>query len=155
MKVRYTTVVDADVRYPPRQFAREVAMYLADPDGWESQGYEFEAVDRNASVVIHLTSPATLMKSGCGDPNLSCAELGGRNMYLNAMRWTKGAAPSRLSLDDYRQYMVSHEMGHILGHEHVSCPGHGQPVPIMVQQTLGIGACAPNTKLTESDRRKR
>jgi hypothetical protein len=37
-----------------------------------------------------------------------------------------------------------------LGYDHTKCPGQG-PVPVMVQQTLGIGACAPNTKVTEID----
>jgi len=69
------------------------------------------------------------------------------------MRWTKGAPQSKLELDAYRQYMVSHEMGHILGREHVDCPREGAPVPIMVQQTKGIGKCKPNTKLTERDRK--
>jgi ssRNA-specific RNase YbeY (16S rRNA maturation enzyme) len=75
-------------------------------------------------------------------------------MYLNADRWKNGASPSKLVLKDYRQYMVTHEMGHILGHDHVKCPGKGKPAPIMMQQTLGIGDCAPNTKLTDSDRKK-
>lgn len=149
--IRYTTVVDADVRYPAETFAREVAVYLADPDGWESQGYTFEEVDTGAAVVIHLASPATIQKMGCKTAELSCAEVGGRTMLLNATRWTQGAAPSRLPLYDYRQYMVSHEMGHILGHDHVECPGPGQPAPIMLQQTLGIGKCTPNTKITKMD----
>jgi hypothetical protein len=61
-----------------------------------------------------------------------------------------GAPKSQLPLERYRQYMVSHEMGHALGHNHVKCPGSG-PVPVMVQQTLGIGTCTPNTALTEVD----
>jgi hypothetical protein len=148
--VRYTTVVDADVRYPAAKFADEVAMYLADPDGWESRGYTFEAVDRQPEVVIHLASPATLLKSGCRNAELSCAELGGRVMMLNAMRWTQGAPASKLPLEEYRQYLVSHEMGHILGHDHVKCPAPNHPAPVMMQQTLGIGACAPNTKVRQS-----
>lgn len=148
--IRYTTLVDADVRYPAKQFAEEVAMYLSDPDGWESQGYRFEPVDRKPDVVIHLASPATLLKSGCKDASLSCAEMGGRMMYLNSMRWTQGSAASRLPLEEYRQYMVSHEIGHILGHDHEKCAGPGQPAPIMMQQTLGIGSCSPNSKVTLS-----
>jgi hypothetical protein len=148
--VRYTTIVDADVRYPASKFADEVAMYLSDPDGWESRGYTFEAVDRNPQVVIHLASPATLLKSGCQTAELSCAELGGKIMMLNAMRWTQGSAASKLALEEYRQYLVSHEMGHILGHDHTTCKGPGLPAPIMMQQTLGIGACVPNTKVSRS-----
>jgi hypothetical protein len=45
--------------------------------------------------------------------------------------------------------MVSHEMGHILGKEHVKCPGKGKKAPIMLQHTLGIGECIPNTDVKE------
>lgn len=152
MKIVYTTLVDKDVDYPPSQFAMEVAIYLSDPDGWVSEGYTFVR-GSSPAVVIHLSSPEYLAKNGCKDPSLSCAEMNGRHMYLNAMRWTKGAPQSKLELDAYRQYMVSHEMGHILGREHVDCPQEGAPVPIMVQQTKGIGKCKPNTKLTERDRK--
>jgi heat shock protein HtpX len=47
--------------------------------------------------------------------------------------------------------VLAHEMGHILGFEHVTCPGPGQPAPLMMQQTRGIGRCVPNTKLTPTD----
>jgi hypothetical protein len=67
----------------------------------------------------------------------------------------EGAPASKLTLDDYRQYMVSHEMGHILGHDHVTCPSPGAPAPIMLQQTKGIGKCKPNTKLTANDKKKK
>lgn len=153
-KVRYTTVIDSGVNYPANHFAQEVAMYLADPDGWVSEGYTFVR-SRTPDVVIHLSSPEYLEKNGCRDGQLSCAEMNGRHMYLNFFRWTQGATPSKLELEDYRQYMVSHEMGHILGRDHVDCPREGSPAPIMMQQTKGIGKCKPNTKLTEKDRKKK
>jgi hypothetical protein len=152
MEIRYTTKIDKGVDYDSSRFAQEVDAYLADPDGWISRGYTFVR-SKTPDVVIHLSSPQYLAQNGCKDDSLSCAEMNGRHMYLNAMRWTKGASKSKLELKDYRQYMVSHEMGHILGYDHVSCPGRGKMAPIMLQQTKGIGECSPNTKLTESDRK--
>ena len=146
MKVVYHTEVDPDVNYDPQKFAAEVAIYLADPDGW-SQFHEF--VEGNGKLIC-LSSPKTLKHNGCNNPKLSCAVIGGDNIWLNADRWMNGAAASKLPLERYRQYMVTHEMGHSLGHEHVKCPGSG-PAPLMMQQTLGIGKCTPNTKLTKSD----
>ena len=146
MKVRYSARVDSDVNYPTQKFLVLLEIYLADPDGWEGKGYQFE-YDPRASLVITLSSPRTIEKE-CGLPKgLSCAVLGGKKMWLNSDRWLKGAPASKLSLDSYRQYMVSHEMGHILGHEHQKCPEKGMVAPIMLQQTLGLKGCRPNTKV--------
>ena len=146
VRITYTVVVDPDVNFPLKDFAQEVAICLADPHGWESQGYHFVAVKSNPQVVIHLSSLKGLKSAGC-DPALSCAELGGKEMRINEQRWRHGTAKSGQNLDGYRQYVISHEMGHILGRDHVKCPGPGQPAPIMVQQTLGLRGCLPNTNV--------
>jgi hypothetical protein len=146
MKVRYCARVDSDVKYSNQTFLDLLQIYLADPDGWSSKGYDFE-YDPKASLVIYLSSPQTINKE-CGLPKgLSCAVMGGNKMWLNSERWLKGAPESKMSLDSYRQYMVSHEMGHILGHDHEKCPGKGMVAPIMLQQTLGLKGCRPNTKV--------
>lgn len=150
--IRFKFKVDEDVvqKYSvrvPAQIEFYVAVYLNDPHGWAKYGYFFEPVETGESVFIRLSSPETIGKV-CGLPNnLSCAELGGRHMYLNADRWFYGAPKSKLNLEDYRQYMVSHEIGHILGHDHKKCPCKGCDAPIMMQQTLGIGECRPNTEV--------
>ena len=147
---KFRVSVDDDVmkKYNPSQIEAYVTIYLNDPDGWNSKGYSFEPVSSNEDVLIRLSSPKTIEES-CGlSKNLSCAELGGKNMYLNAFRWFHGSSKSKLNLEDYRQYMVSHEIGHILGFNHQTCPCVGCKAPIMMQQTLGIQKCIPNTKIT-------
>lgn len=150
-KIRVLVDTDVQKKYDvriPVQIEFYIVAYLNDPDGWASKGYFFEPVSTNEDVLIRLVSPSTIEKH-CGIPsNLSCAELGGRHMYLNAERWFHGAKPSKLSLEDYRQYLVSHEIGHILGFDHKQCPCPGCKAPVMMQQTLGIGKCIPNTKVT-------
>jgi hypothetical protein len=131
----------------PVQVEYYIGIYLNDPEGWSKYGYFFEPVHRGEDVHIRLSMPKTVSRM-CGlEGNLSCAELGGKNMYLNADRWFNGSSASKLSLDKYRQYMVSHEIGHILGHDHKTCPCKNCPAPIMMQQTKGIGECKPNTKV--------
>ena len=145
-RITYSVVVDPDVDFSLQDFARDVAICLSDPNGWESKGYRFSQVKRNPQVVIHLTSKAGLRKVGCDD-NLSCAELGGHHIRINADNWKHGSAKSGQSLDGYRQYVISHEMGHILGQGHAKCPGKGHLAPIMIQQTLGLHGCLPNTNV--------
>jgi len=145
--VTYTVVVDPDVNFPLKDFAQEVAICLADPDGWESQGYRFVQVKSRPHVTIHLSSLKGLVAAGC-DHTLSCAELGGKQMHINEQRWRHGAKRSGQNLDGYRQYVISHEIGHILGFDHAKCLGPGQPIPIMAQQTLGLHGCLPNTNVS-------
>lgn len=161
MKKHYTfkTQVDPDVQKHysirfPAQIEFLITVYLNDPDGWGSQGYSFQPVSENADILIRLSSAKTVDEI-CGlSTGLSCAILGGKNVYLNADRWFHGSPQSRLDLEEYRQYMVSHEIGHILGFDHQDCPCNGCPAPIMMQQTLGIKKCIPNTKITNGDGKK-
>jgi hypothetical protein len=151
MRIKVKVVVDPDVQkqysVPPGQFEFYAITYLNDPEGWSKKGYSFEGVSYNQDVTLHLSSQSTI-DGECGlDGKLSCAEFKGKTIWLNADRWYRGASKSKLSLDDYRQYMISHEMGHILGYEHTNCPGPGAPAPIMMQQTKGIGKCTPNTRI--------
>jgi hypothetical protein len=146
VRVTYMVVVDPDVDFPLGDFTRDVAICLADPDGWEAHGYHFVMVKSNPQVMIHLSSVKGLEAVGC-DRTLSCAELGGKEMRINEQRWRHGSKKSGQNLEGYRQYVISHEMGHILGRDHAKCPGKDQPAPIMLQQTLGLHGCLPNTNV--------
>lgn len=149
-RVRYFTSVDPGIPYSPDTFAREVAIYLADPEGW-SRWHTFVETPGTGRH-IRLCRPDTLKAEGCMDDMLSCAILGGDKIWLNFDRWMKGSSKSGQPLVTYRQYMVTHEMGHSLGYEHAKCPGSGR-APVMMQQTLGIGSCTPNTAVTGIDLR--
>lgn len=136
----------------PNLISFAIVVYLNDPDGWASRGYSFEEVLENEDILIHLSSPRTVLKMCSVPSDLSCAEMNGRRVYLNADRWFHGSTKSKLGIEDYRQYMVTHEVGHILGYDHEKCPCDGCKAPIMMQQTKGIGKCVPNIKVTNKDK---
>lgn len=128
------------------RFGDRVEEILSDPRGWTTaDGISLQRVAGEAELVVTLATPATTDRlcsplDTAGEQ--SCAVVG--RAIINLDRWLTGAAPTGLTLADYRRYVVSHEFGHTLGHGHVECPAPGTPAPVMMQQTISIGDCAPN-----------
>ncbi|MGA7689424.1 MAG: DUF3152 domain-containing protein [Jiangellales bacterium] len=150
--VRYRVLVEDGLRVRGdtvnrREFARIVHRVLTDRRGWQSiDGVRFVRVDADsADVDVVLASPDTTDRLceplGTGGW-LSCYN--GAATVLNARRWFSGADSYGDDLVNYRRYLVSHEMGHYLGHQHVDCPAPGAPAPVMVQQTKSLYGCAKN-----------
>jgi hypothetical protein len=144
---RYTVEVEASIDVDVGAFAGEVDAALAAPKGWTADGsVAFQRVSGGSvGFRIRLATPSTTDALCAPLPTngiYSCRR--GDNVVINVRRWQEGAAPSRLSLGDYRVYVVNHEVGHALGHGHVGCPARGVPAPVMMQQTKSIGACSPN-----------
>ena len=82
------------------------------------------------SFRVRLATPATV-DAHCAPLQtngiFSCRQ--GAEVMINARRWLEGAVESHLSLEDYRHYVISHEVGHALGHGHVGLPGARAPWP--------------------------
>ena len=125
--------------------ARFVLATLNDSRSWAADGLAFSRTDGDADIVVVLASPDTsarmcqpLITGG----TLSCRE--GDRAIITTYRWVNGMEDYGDDLTGYRQYVVNHEVGHVLGHGHASCPGAGQPAPVMQQQTKDVDPCVPN-----------
>jgi len=134
-------------------FADEVEAILTnDSSNWtkEYPSLHFERAGKKGwgACTITLVSSATAMRQ-CHMAGLSCYDPSSENIYINADNWTcvsSACANARSSMANYRRYVILHEVGHALGFAHTTCNevGGTGPVPIMSQQTKGIGTCDPN-----------
>lgn len=126
--------------------AQAVMTTLNDPRGWSStDGVTFARTGGDAELRVVLASPATTDRL--------CAPLDTGGVYscgrggvaaLNFDRWVHGAPDFGDDVATYRQYLVNHEVGHLLGHPHTSCPAPGALAPVMVQQSMTTQGCLPN-----------
>ncbi|MBL0884805.1 DUF3152 domain-containing protein [Myceligenerans indicum] len=126
-------------------FAHAVMTTLNDDRGWSSvdgvtfartdaDDYDFRIVLAGPRTTDELCSP--LDTGG----TLSCGVVG--SVVLNFGRWAHGSDAWNSDVR-YRQYLVNHEVGHVIGHPHDQCAGKGKKATVMVQQTLSTQGCRP------------
>jgi hypothetical protein len=153
--VSYRVVTRGRVRADVGRFKALAAQTYADARGWRGAGVRFRQVARGGSFTLVLANAGamTSFSSGCS-PMWSCRV--GRYVIINQERWLR-ASPAwnraGRSLRDYRHMVVNHETGHWLGLGHRSCPGAGQPAPVMMQQSKGRAGCRFNPWPTAPERR--
>jgi hypothetical protein len=128
------------------RFAGYVMETLNDPHGWGAGGaFSFARTDDDADYRVVLAS-ATTVDRLCAplrtQGEVSCAING--HATINYARWVTATPEFGGIVPTYRQYVVNHEVGHLLGHGHVTCPGAGRLAPVMQQQTYGVAPCLPN-----------
>ena len=131
---------------------RDISSALLDSRGWQAVDHvHFVMLDpqersrgKKPEIIVTLASPDTVNKL-CAPlethGNVSCAKSG--RAVINLRRWMLGVPFYDGDLAGYREYVVNHEVGHTLGHDHQSCPRKGRPAPVMLQQTLGLQGCTP------------
>ncbi len=128
------------------RFQDLVVRTLSDKRSWSGHGVALQRVD-SGRVDFHvtLTSVMTVRKL-CGysiPVETSCYIQAGNTspvsrVVFNVARWVRGATAYVGNTDLYRVYMVNHEDGHALGHNHAhQCLADGL-APSMMQQTFGL-----------------
>jgi Protein of unknown function (DUF3152) len=137
--------IEGGVPVDPGEFAAFVMATLNDSRSWGHGGTTtFARTAGPAQIVVRLASPETsaaLCRPLVTFGRLSCSE--GQFAILTSYRWFHGQSEFN-GLTQYRQYVVNHEVGHVLGHGHLHCGGAGQLAPVMQQQTKGVAPCRPN-----------
>lgn len=128
------------------KFADQVLATLNDPRSWGGDGSRtFSRTAGEASLTVTLASPATVDRL-CAPLDTgglwSCGVQG--RAVLNHLRWVTGSPVYGDDMAAYREYLVNHEVGHVLGHRHSTCASSRSLAPVMVQQSGAPIACVPN-----------
>ena len=150
--------VDSNIKHLINQanVSKIIERTLLDKKGWKD--YKFQKIyvkdglrlrktdSKNKYNIFHLrfSSNSTIRKT-CNFLGLSCAYMNENIIYFNSDRWLKGAKKSGLALNDYRRYMIYHEIGHLLGRGHSTCSCDGCLRNIMIQATVANDNCIPNS----------
>lgn len=76
-------------------------------------------------------------------------------ILIDADNWKFGVKRSGLTLDQYREYVVTHEFGHALGFDHIKCTektiGKNGRCPVMNQSTRGCKDFLCGYQVNEND----
>jgi hypothetical protein len=155
-KYTYRVDIEQGLGLDGALFAEAVQQTLNDPRSWAHGGARtFERVSSGKpDFVITLASPGTTAawcaKSGLDttEDNVSCDSAATERVMINAYRWAQGSPTYGNQIYAYRQMLINHEVGHRLGHGHVTCDKDGQLAPVMQQQTKFLDHdgihCRPN-----------
>ncbi|MFD7687729.1 DUF3152 domain-containing protein [Streptomyces sp. NPDC059781] len=149
--VRYVVEVETGLNVSPSQAANEIAGILAAPRGWThdpDNAFQLVGAGSPHDITIRIATPATadalcwagIQQDTGGEYN--CEVPGG--VVVNLKRWVKGSPTFDGPIHDYRALIINHEMGHFLGHGHVTCGGAGRLAPVMMQQIKGLHGCVAN-----------
>ena len=144
--VRFSVEVEAATGLDPETVATIVESALYDERSWARDLDLQRVAPDEAWLHVIVGTPATVdrlcARAGLNTAGwLSCWN--GRVAAINLDRWSQGVA----HFDDlavYRRYVVNHEVGHGLGHDHAGCGGSGRLAPLMAQQTKSLDGCLPN-----------
>jgi hypothetical protein len=133
-------------------FAQAVESTLADSRSWGHGGaMSFQRVGVAAAAghqydfKVALISPGSMevFCPGVGTGGYTSCRYADRAV-VNLARWATAVPDYQGDVATYRRYVVNHEVGHALGHQHEFCAGPGSIAPVMQQQTLGLKGCVKN-----------
>lgn len=143
--MQFNVAVEEGIDIPTEEFNVFVEESLNDERSWIAGDWEFEQVgeDDSTDFTLYLASPEARADL-CGSSNITVSCRNGENVVINSARWIEGVEHWDSTLDEYRYYVINHEVGHALGHGHVVCPEEGEPSPVMAQQTFQLAGCVGN-----------
>jgi hypothetical protein len=149
---RFIVEVEDGIGIDGAGFAAAVESTLSDPRSWGNGGRmsfqrvgAAEATAGDFEFKVSLVSPGHMETycPGVGTGGYTSCRYADRAV-INLARWATAVPDYQGDIATYRLYVINHEVGHVLGNGHQSCPGTGEVAPVMQQQTLGLEGCVKN-----------
>ena len=143
---RYAVAVESSAKLKVNSVAGTIAGVLNDPRSWTGDGdVRFALVSQaKAEVKVYLasTKTASSLCDGDGEAGYTCVV--GDTVVINAAQWKTAAAGYAGDLTRYREFLINHAFGHLIGKKHAECGGKGKKAPVMLQQGAGLFGCTAN-----------
>lgn len=141
--VGYSIRVEEGLSIDATDFANAVSDIIDNDLSWRGSGKLHFARYETGGFLLYLASPSTVDRLcyPLSTNGFTSCRVGSR-VIINSDRWFYSSPYFTGSLPQYRQYVINHEVGHMIGNGHHPCPGSGV-APVMHQQTLGMNGCEP------------
>lgn len=148
--LRYAVRLEDGTNLDIEDISEEIRDILADARGWTGQGVaSFQQVEKPPyDMLVSLVSPDTTdalcaeLNAGDTRGEVNCGVA--PHLVVNLKRWIELSPQYPGRTHDYRTLIINHEVGHVLGYGHRTCPGPGLPAPAMMQQFYGLKGCTAN-----------
>jgi hypothetical protein len=130
---------------------KDLSFFEKSKKAYATAGIKIEFVQTGEDVVVYKTS-AKKMKAlypELGDSlSLTDRNTSPYTIHLCQENWNK--VPKHLGSEytdqeSYRIALISHELAHALGHDHVHCACVGCPSDVRQQPSRGLRGCKPTT----------
>ena len=126
----------------------------SDLRGWSLDGQvQFVYATSDCDFTVWLASSSQMPTFGAICDEVWNCEVA-NNVVVNLDRWLHTSTTWQAyggSVEDYRVMLINHETGHMLGFQHLTCPGKGRPAPVMMQQSIELGGCVFNIWPVQSE----
>ncbi len=130
------------------QYQALIVSVLSDKRSWSGHGVSLQRVD-SGPIDFHITLTSSLtvrtycgysipVETSCYAPAGAVDGLTTNRVIFNDARWVRGSAAYVGDVALYRIYMINHEDGHALGHNHAHQCLPGGLAPAMMQQSFGL-----------------